>query len=394
MRATIALPRSKSMANRALVLAALADALDRVVDPGDAEDTRILLQLLHDRPKYMHCGAGGTTFRFLLAWACVQEGEEHVITGDTRLLERPHDALVEALLALGADLVRTEEGYRVVGRRMRGGRVTVHAPLSSQFISALLLVAPCFTEGLRLTRPGRRLSEPYVHMTLAVLAAFGVRAEVQDDTVYVPPGGLRPTSFKVPRDWSAAAFWFQIAALADDATITLPGLVPDGRQGDEAVMGFMENRLLCRVGPDGVELRSGGTGEMPDRLALSATPDLFQPLVFSCLRPGVRPVFEGLHNLPWKETDRIAAVAEVLGGMALPTTFADGTFRFLTELPPMWSQDHRCSTYGDHRMAMAIAPLALLFGRITVMDPDVVGKSYPAFWDDLRRAGFVILPEG
>lgn len=391
IRATIDLPRSKSVANRALVLAALAGDIGCVQQEGDADDTRILVRLLKERPRVMHCGLGGTTFRFLLAWACVQEGMEHVVTGDARLLERPHDALFDALRSLGADITRTAEGFLVRGRRMEGGAITIDSPVSSQFITALLLVAPTFRQGLQLTWKGRRLSEPYVDMTMRALAHFGVRPRVEAGAIHVRSAPLHAAPFTVPPDWSAAAFWFQIVALAPDAEVRLEGLHVDGWQGDERIMQLRGTGVAATRSAEGVQLKNI---DPPDRVSapsidLGSTPDLFQPLALTLAALGTSATFTGLDNLPLKETDRLKAVADVLRSLGLEAIHADGRFsmtgRIAVHGPLTVDPQH------DHRMAMATAPLALVLEAVTVLDPDVVGKSYPGFWEDLRKAGFAVV---
>lgn len=368
----IGLPRSKSVANRALILASLAGDPACVADPGDADDTRILLQLLRERPRTMHCGLGGTTFRFLLAWAAVQEGEEHILTGEARLLERPHDPLVEALQRLGADIERVGDGFHVRGRRMEGGTATFGSPVSSQFLSALLLVAPTFREGLELHWTGKRLSEPYVRMTVKALEHFGAAVERSDAVIRVRPSALRPEAIAVPRDWSAAAFWLECQALLPAARIVFPGLARDGWQGDEAAVDHWAS-ITATDDPHPV-------------LDLTATPDLFQPLAFTCAGLGRSCTFTGLHNLPLKETDRLAAVADALHTLGCTAQYRDGVFTVSGAIakkdPPPFDPQ------GDHRMAMALAPLAAVCDRITIRDPEVVRKSYPTFWGDLRKAGF------
>ncbi|MFT3886492.1 MAG: hypothetical protein QM724_14040 [Flavobacteriales bacterium] len=391
VRARIALPRSKSVANRALVLAALAGDLACVQDPGDAEDTRLLAQLLRERPFVMHCGLGGTTFRFLLAWACVQEGEEHVITGAAGLLERPHQPLIEALRHLGAAIDRTDAGYRVRGKRLAGGTITFDSPISSQYLSALMLVAPRMAEGLRIEWTGTQLSRPYVGMTVRALRVFGIAAEVDAGTITVPPGTLMGVPFSVPRDWSAAAFWFEVVALAHDAEVVLEDLRADGWQGDERITEFMRGLVHAEAGSDGLRLSKAWDGVDSLRFELDGTPDLFQPLVFTWVNFDARMAFDGLHNLSRKETDRTSAVAEVLKELGIASSFSQGQFRVLSHEPPVPIAGHAFHTYKDHRMAMALAPLALAFGEITLLDPDVVGKSYPGFWEDLRKAGFSVV---
>ncbi len=390
IRATIALPRSKSVANRALVLAALADNVDLVRDAGDGDDTRILLHLLKERPRVMHCGLGGTTFRFLLAWACVQEGEERMVTGDARLLERPHEVLVDALRSLGADITRTDEGYVVRGRRMMGGAITINSPISSQYISALLLVAPRFAEGLQLTWSGLRLSEPYVRMTLRLLVHFGVQVKEVGDTITVPSGEVAPDPFTVPPDWSAAAFWFQIVALAEGSEVLLEDLAMDPLQGDREAAHLWSSWVQRTATPAGLLLKHRtNSGPWTDGIVdLQHVPDLFQPLAFTLAARGVPSRFRGLDNLPLKETDRLKAVADVLHRLGMGAEYAEGRFTLrgaITQHGPL-----AVDPLHDHRMAMSTAPLALVLDGVTVSDPDVVNKSYPGFWDDLRKAGFTV----
>ncbi|MCB0782224.1 MAG: hypothetical protein KDC03_22280, partial [Flavobacteriales bacterium] len=197
----IALPRSKSVANRALVCAALAGDLSQVRDLSDAADTVLLRDLLKERHQAMHCGLGGTTLRFALAWAAVQEGEERLVTGESALLARPHHGLVHALCQLGAVIDTTASGFMVKGRRLRGGQLVLDSPPSSQFLSALMLVAPGFEQGLELRWTGRRLSRPYVHMTAAVMRHFGASVDLAEDVIRVCPDAYRASAFTVPPDW-------------------------------------------------------------------------------------------------------------------------------------------------------------------------------------------------
>ena len=388
-RGTIALPPSKSVANRALILAALAGDLQCVKHFGEADDTRILHELLRDRPMEMHCGDGGTTFRFLLAWACVQEGEEHLITGNPRLLQRPHAPLVNALRALGADVLEEANGFRVRGKKMRGGTVTLDSPESSQFISALLLVAPCFTEGLELQWTGLRLSEPYVRMSLEVLRAFGAHTSEEDVAIRVEAGPLTPVERRIPADWSAAAFWFEVAALAPKAKLVIKRLSYAGMQGDVAALALFLPCTYYALLDEELMLR-GRNGDLPAsyHADLTNTPDLFHPLAFTLAGLGIGAQLTGLHNLPLKETDRLKAVATALRTLGCSAEYDGGTFKLRGEItnlrPPPFDPQ------GDHRMAMALAPLALVCNAITILHPEVVNKSYPGFWEELQKAGFSV----
>lgn len=388
VRATVRLPRSKSVSNRALIAAALAGDLACIDHLSDADDTRILHRQLTERPRVLHCGLGGTTLRFLLAWAAVQDGAEHVLSADPNLLARPHDELVEALRKLGAAIERTPAGYRVLGARLPGGAITFDSPISSQYLTALMLVAPLMTEGLRITWKGTQLSRPYVEMTAQVMRHFGAAVSVGEAVIAVPPGRYAARPFAVPRDWSAAAFWYEVVGLTGDAEVLLEGLRFDGLQGDSAVHAFAGHLVLTDAEPNGIRLRSRPVVERgPATMDLAATPDLFQPL--ACLHAGADQAvgFIGLGNLAYKESDRQRDMAEALARLGVKVDRGDAGF-WITPLRTGPAPLQAFPTHGDHRLAMALAPLALVHGGITLLDPDVVAKSYPGYWDDLRAAGF------
>jgi 3-phosphoshikimate 1-carboxyvinyltransferase len=386
IRATVRLPRSKSISNRALICASLAGDLSCVRDLSDADDTRILLQLLKERPRTMHCGLGGTTFRFLLAWAAIQEDQEHVITGEPRLLERPHDDLVNALRTLGADIEKSAEGYRVRGRQLQGGSLTIDSPISSQYISALMMIAPLTTEGLRIEWKGTRTSVPYVEMTAEVMRRFG--AEVRTEgTMIAASGSYRSSSFTVPPDWSAAAFWYEVVGLSEGADVGLPGLGPGQLQGDAVVEEHTAWCVLPERTVVGTRLRSqekGMSAQSP--LDLSDTPDLFPPLAALIAGRGSSVRFIGLETLAHKESDRMEVMSTALERLGCTVSRASGSASIkgntIRDAPTAFDP------HGDHRLAMALAPLALVCERITILDPDVVNKSYPGYWRDLAAAGF------
>lgn len=391
LRATIHLPRSKSVSNRALIIAALLGDLDLVSNLSDGDDTRVLLDLLRHRPHTMDCGAGGTTFRFLLAWAAVQQGEEHILTGIPRLLERPHDDLVVALKTLGADIEKVPQGYRVRGRKMKGGPVHFDSPISSQYLSALVLIAPCFEEGLDLKWTGTRLSEPFVSMTLKMLDHFGVRASLTMDGVQVPPCSYTPVPYTVPPDWSSAAFWFEQVALDPGASVLLADLQKDTLQGDREAAHLWSSWVRATVKPEGLLLEHlEDPGPWTEAAVdLKHVPDLFQPLAFTLAGRGIKSAMVGLDNLVVKETDRLQAVGDVLRVLGCTAGHRGGTFiqgGSITNKGP-FSFDPNI----DHRMALSVAPLALVLESVTVQDPDVVNKSYPLFWEHLVEAGYSVV---
>lgn len=390
IQAAIALPRSKSISNRALLMASLCGDIGLVSDLSDGDDTRVMHELLRDAPRVMDCGAGGTTFRFLLAWASVRHGEEHLLTGIPRLLDRPHDDLVNALRQLGADIERVPEGYRVRGRALKGGEVQFDSPISSQYLSALLMVAPCMREGLTLRWTGTRLSEPFVHMTLKMLAHFGVYPRLELDGVRVDPGDYIPAPITVPPDWSSAAFWYEVVALAPGSEVLLQGLTDDTMQGDREAQHLWSPWVETRFTAEGARISHRAAPGKWDDLprSLKHVPDLFQPLAFTLAALNQSAVLTGLDNLRVKETDRLQAVHDAIARMGGRSAFADGAFAVkqgIDAVKPM-----RFHPDIDHRMALSLAPLALRLGSITIEDPQVVNKSYPGFWQDLRKAGFAV----
>lgn len=390
IKAEIELPRSKSISNRALLMASLCGDINLVSGLSDGDDTRVMLELLKATPRVMDCGAGGTTFRFLLAWAAVREGEEHILTGIPRLLERPHDDLINALKRLGADIERVPEGYRVRGRSIKGGEVHFDSPISSQYLSALLMVAPRMKEGLTLRWTGTRLSEPFVHMTLKMLSHFGVYPRLELDGVRVDPGDYIPSPVVVAPDWSSAAFWYEIVALDPGAEVLLSGLTDDTMQGDREAQHLWAPWVETRFTDHGARISHRGSHGSWEDLprGLKHVPDLFQPLAFTLAAMNQPAVLTGLDNLRVKETDRLQAVHDAITRLGGLSAFADGAFavkRGITATLPMAFHPDI-----DHRMALSLAPLALRLGGITIDDPQVVNKSYPGFWDDLRKAGFTV----
>jgi 3-phosphoshikimate 1-carboxyvinyltransferase len=390
IRAAIALPRSKSISNRALLMASLCGDIGLVDGLSEGDDTRVMRELLEANPRVMDCGAGGTTFRFLLAWASVRDGEEHLLTGIPRLLERPHDDLVSALKQLGADIERVPEGYRVRGRSLKGGEVHFDSPISSQYLSALLMVAPRMQQGLTLRWTGTRLSEPFVHMTLKMLAHFGVYPRLELDGVRVDPGDYIPAPITVAPDWSSAAFWYEVVALAPGSAILLTGLTDDTMQGDREAHQLWAPWVETRFTAEGALISHRAAPAPWEQLprSLKQVPDLFQPLAFTLAALGQPAVLTGLDNLRVKETDRLQAVADAILRLGGAADFRDGAFAVKQGI----SATEPLSFHPDidHRMAMSLAPLALKLGSLSIEDPHVVSKSYPGFWDDLRKAGFGI----
>ena len=396
LRGTFHLPASKSESNRALILQALAGAGD-IANLSDAHDTQLLARLLAlppDTAEY-DCEDAGTTLRFLTALLAVRN-RRCVITGTARMRERPIGPLVDALRELGADIsyVRAE-GYpplRLNGFAYSGrAALNVRADVSSQFVSALLLVAPTLPDGLFIHLVGEVGSAPYLRLTAYTLRAWGARVEVEAHAVRVWPGAVvAPEVYTVEADWSAASYAYALAALAPpDSELFLPNLTAFSPQGDHRVAAWAEDwGVETWYTETGVLLRTRNNPPLappPTAYDFSACPDL-APTVAVLLAALSRPAtLTGLRSLRVKETDRIAALqAELARFGAALTEAAPEVFELLPGHFQVNGQYVR--TYADHRMAMAFAPLAL-HGPLTIEAPEVVRKSFPAFWEELAGLG-------
>ena len=429
LRATPQLPDSKSISNRALVISALAcrgdanchgmlyDAARLPENLSDCDDTKTLLQALAmldgrsgKADVVIDIGAAGTAMRFLTALLATSEGS-FLLTGTERMKRRPIGILVEALQQLGADIrYEGEEGFpplRISGRQLDGGIVEMQGSVSSQYISALLMLAPVLHNGLELRLKGDIVSRPYIDLTLWMMRELGADAGwTSGNVITVRPSGYQHRPYLIENDWSAASYWYEMMALTadEDAEIRLPGLHDSSKQGDAAVR-YIFSMLgvkteVSRSVEGEVRSEKGGTIVLrkSDRVAprldydFVNSPDLVQTIVVTCAAKGIPFHFRGLQSLRIKETDRIDALVRELRkvGFVLRVENAD-------EL--VWDGE-RCEpslepidTYEDHRMALSFAPLALRFPQISIRHPQVVTKSYPHFWDSLRSAQFIVSSE-
>jgi 3-phosphoshikimate 1-carboxyvinyltransferase len=402
--ADIALDGSKSLSNRALIVLALAGA-----DPSQwlrrlsaSNDTATLRRLLAAPVSTYNAGDAGTTFRFLTAYLALQPGTQ-ALTGSARLRQRPVGALVQALRALGADIEYLEcTGYPPLrigapDRMGRGARqVHVDASVSSQFLSALLLIGPHLPEGLELIPEGALVSRPYLDMTVRLMQHFGARVAWQDGAICVEPGAYQPRPLTIEADWSAASYWYALAAFAGTADLTLRGLFAGSWQGDAVLPRLMEAfGVQTTPSPDSgsICLHRAGAVPLPSFFEWNfiGCPDIAQTLAVVCAGLGVPAVFSGLDTLAIKETDRCMALQTELGRVGVVFEPENsGAARYRLSGKAHWKQPPpRFATYGDHRMAMAFAPLAM-FGSVELEDPAVVRKSYPGFWEHLAAAGFLM----
>ena len=395
---TALLPASKSESNRALIIRALAGGgqLDNL---SDANDTQLMQRLLADpAAAELNAEDAGTVMRFLTAYLAVTD-RRALLTGTARMRERPIGVLVDALRELGATITYEEkEGYpplRLAGwqpKELDGSELaelSVRGDISSQYISALLMIAPLLPGGLLVRLTGKVGSRPYIRMTQALMQHFGADCRDLGTAVQVRPQPYQPAAYTVESDWSAASYWYALVALAPaGSAVTLPGLRRYSWQGDQAIAGIMAQLgVATEYVENGVRL----TQTPPAAAAaqdFTDCPDLAQTVAVVAAALDVPFDLTGLESLRIKETDRIAALQTELAkfGGAL-TDLGAGRFRVSGTSFRVDSQT--VATYHDHRMAMAFAPLALR-GPLTVEAPQVVRKSYPTFWDELRKVGFEV----
>jgi 3-phosphoshikimate 1-carboxyvinyltransferase len=386
------LPASKSISNRVLVINALAGGGSAIANLSEANDTRLMIRLLESHDPEWNAEDAGTTMRFLTAYSAVQPGVRR-LTGTHRMKQRPIGILVDALRQLGAEIKFLEkEGFpplevRGIAQQLTN-QVAVRGDVSSQFISALMMIGPVLPEGLTIELVGQVGSRPYIEMTAALMHRFGAEVAWQHNCLIIPRGAYRPTSYTVENDWSAASYWFSFAALANTGEIVLPSMTLRSIQGDRIIADAMESLgVMCQPRGNDLLLMQKDCRES---IVFDFTdcPDLAQTIMVVCAARNVTGIFTGLESLRIKETDRIAALQNELKKLGASLTQDDGRWllkpaEHLPEnIPPI-------ATYDDHRMAMAFAPLAAM-RTIQIENPQVVKKSYPRFWDDLRQIGIRI----
>jgi 3-phosphoshikimate 1-carboxyvinyltransferase len=386
------LPASKSISNRALIINALAGGTSALHNLSDANDTQLMLRLVNAKDKVIDVEDAGTTMRFLTAYFAATN-QQKVLTGTARMKERPIGILVEALRSLGAEIEYLEHnGFPPHEIKSFAGQKTnslrIRGDVSSQYISALMMVAPILPEGLKLILEGKVGSRPYIEMTAAIMKHFGVETNVLPNEVIVAHQAYVPQPFTVESDWSAASYWFSFTALASAAEIALPKLLSDSLQGDSAIVQIMDALGVHARFEEGLLKLSKKESKAELHWDFTHCPDLAQTVAVVCAAKKIKGYFTGLESLRIKETDRIKALQNELakiGADLIEEDKANWTLLPANALPASAS----FQTYKDHRMAMAFAPLATLMD-VDVENPDVVKKSYPNFWNDMKSVGFTI----
>jgi 3-phosphoshikimate 1-carboxyvinyltransferase len=386
------LPSSKSVSNRALVLSALTGGKSSLYNLSEARDTVLMNSLINSPDKLIDVMDAGTTMRFLTAYFSVM-GKNKILTGTARMKERPISPLVNALRHIGAEIeYLKKDGYPPIEIKgfngQRNNLVKVPGNLSSQFISALMMVGPALPKGLTIELEGHIGSRPYIRMTELLLKAFGGKCSFQDRTIEILSGGLKPITYTIEPDWSAASYWFSFCALAETSELRLAGAFESSTQGDQ-VMASIGNMVGVKS-----DVMSGHLKLTKQDFSntlewdFNDCPDLAQTVLPLCAMKGIEGNFTGMESLRIKETDRIFALQTELAKIGSQLIEASGHWR-LIPAKGNWNVHYDFSAYHDHRMAMGLAPLATHF-NVSFDDRLVVNKSYPRYWEDLRGVGFEI----
>jgi len=397
LKGTIILPTSKSISNRVLIINSLAYSPFSVGNLSHSDDTQVMAQVLNSNTDCFDIGHAGTAMRFLTAFLSKVVGKWE-ITGSERMQQRPIKILVDALNELGARIEYiNNEGYpplRIYGSHLKGKRLELDGSISSQYISALLMIAPTIENGLTLVLTNKITSASYIDLTLKLMAKYGISYTWEGNKITIPEQQYKPIPFTVEADWSGASYWYQLAVMANEADILLDGLQLDSLQGDCAQAKWFEDFGIEST-QEGKAVRLTKTGaKLPSKYIQNfvENPDIAQTFAVMCVCKRVPFLFSGLETLKIKETDRINALIVELGKLganvyepkqgelAWDGSLDETKFNSIAEI----------DTYHDHRMALAFAPVALVNGCIKINDPMVITKSYPGYWDDLRKSGLMV----
>ncbi len=387
----IKLPSSKSISNRVLIINALSMSDYPIENLSDCDDTNVMLRALDSDSSSFDIGAAGTAMRFLTALLAKTFGQ-WTITGTERMKNRPIKLLVDSINELGGKIEYAEkEGYpplRIYGSALEGGELELNGGVSSQYISALMMIAPYMKHGLTLTLTGTIISRPYIHLTAELMRFFGAEVIITDNKIKVIPGEYQPKPYFVESDWSAASYWYQIVALSKDLRLELPHLYKNSWQGDaKGAELFSLLGVQTHYTKEGVTISKKEITTKKCIYNFVDQPDLAQTFVVTCCLLNIPFHFSGLQSLKIKETDRMEALKNEMRKLGYVLTDKNNSIL-------EWKGE-RCEpsnepihTYEDHRMAMAFAPAALKIGKIEICEPHVVSKSYPDYWKDLKHIGF------
>jgi 3-phosphoshikimate 1-carboxyvinyltransferase len=396
IKGVIHLTSSKSESNRALIIQALCKDSFSIDNLSISNDTVVLKSLLNSQESELSVNLAGTAMRFLTAYLSIQN-KEVVLTGAQRMKERPIKVLVDVLKQMGAEISYEEnEGYpplKICGKKLSGDKVLIDGGISSQYVSALLMIAPKLDKGLVIEFEGEIISKPYINMTIEMMRYFGAEVQWKGNSIIVGSGNYKAKDFRVEADWSAASYWYSMVALAKEADITLFGLKEESLQGDSVTQEIYKSfGVQTEFVNGGIRLtKTECHPELVEGEVLNIDfvncPDIAQTVAVTSAALNIKAKLTGLKTLRIKETDRISALQKELTklGFSIDVEGDDIVINSTEGIIDVFNQS--VETYDDHRMAMAFAPLALQHS-ITIEDEAVVGKSYPEFWGDLGRIGF------
>jgi 3-phosphoshikimate 1-carboxyvinyltransferase len=391
-QSSVKITGSKSESNRLLLLQSLFSNLN-IENISNSDDSVLMSRALNSNSNLVDIHHAGTAMRFLTAFFSIQEGREVVLTGSQRMQERPIKILVDALRYLGAEITyETNEGYppiKIKGKKLTQNKVELAANVSSQYISALLLIASRLEQGLELTLNGQITSVPYIKMTLSLLEEVGIKTNFEGNTIVVSPAKkVESKTLIVESDWSSASYFYSIAALSEIGTeITLSAYKENSLQGDSVLATIYRNLgVKTKFHENSITLVKTANCQLSTvNCDLSNAPDIAQTIAVTCVGLGIGCHLTGLHTLKIKETDRLVALKTEIEKFGTNVEITDKTLTI--DKVSSYSSNVSVDTYHDHRMAMAFAPLALRVG-FTINEADVVSKSYPDFWKDLQNIGF------
>ena len=398
INASINLPSSKSISNRALIINALNYSPYPLRNLSDSDDTIVLTAALNSNSNKFDIGHAGTAMRFLTAFLSKIVGEWE-ITGSERMQQRPISILVNALNSLGAQISYLKnEGFpplKILGSHLTGKTIELDGSVSSQYISALLLIAPTIENGLTLKLSGEITSRSYINLTLELMAKFGIQYQWEGNKITVPEQNYIARDFTIEADWSGASYWYEILSLCKTGEILLENLQLKSLQGDANIAGWFEQFGVFSVQKNNGVLLSKIEVELPKKLIIDfiENPDVAQTMACLCVAKEIPFHFSGLKTLKIKETDRISALQKELAKFgAFLTEPESGELAWDGIIDTSQKNENPLiETYHDHRMALAFAPMALVKNKVRINDPMVVTKSYPGFWNDLKKAGFIVL---
>ncbi len=377
-------------------MSALSKGEIKIENVSSSDDTQTMIKLLESEEALKDAGHAGTTMRFLTAYYALR-GDNVTLTGTERMKNRPVRILVEKLRELGANISYLEkDGFpplKIDKSNLKGGEIEINSGVSSQYISALMMTGPYMKNGLKIKLSGDTISSSYIEMTANLMKGAGSNVEWKENIIEIEEKEYHSASFKVEPDWSSASYWFSIAGLHGNSQIILKDLQKESFQGDAVITSIFEKLgVRSEFSAQGLHLRQSLDYAHSFKFDFRNNPDMVQTVIPYCIARGIQFHFSGCRTLRIKETDRVLALYRELKKIGVELEFSeDGEYiSWDGKSTPDWSVPVNIKTYNDHRMAMGFAPLAIKNSHLSIEDPKVVTKSYPSFWEDMRKAGFQI----